>query len=164
MLDLEQAMASEETPIPVYFTKFNEEIEEIIAEVNSGSENARKTEIFQQVIKNGYQIVVAGSSHAAKKDSKIPILQGELLPFKQTVTKTSEDGHGAQLPSIIITTQLKAFGITNDLPPNYDTTVFLTLIDVFSKLYNQMSSSAKYRVIFVLHESGQLLNFHVSNF
>lgn len=88
------------------------------------------------------------------------MILGELLPFKQTAPK--DDSHGVQLPSIVITTQLKAFGITNDLPPNYDTTILLTLIEMFSKLY-RMSSSAKYRIIFVLHESGYLLNFHVSS-
>lgn len=102
------------------------------------------------------QVSVSGPSHTAKKDAKIPIIQGELIPFKPA--KTSEEGPG-KLPVIIVTTQLKTFGITNDLPPNYDATIFLTLIDMFSKLYNHQQSSPKYRVVFMLHESGSLLNF-----
>lgn len=35
----------------------------------------------------------------------------------------------------------------------------LTLIDVFSKLYNQIQTTPKYRLIFLLSESGALLNF-----
>lgn len=40
-----------------------------------------------------------------------------------------------------------------------DATIFLALIEQFSQLYNQASSSAKYRIVFMLHESGSLLNF-----
>lgn len=42
---------------------------------------------------------------------------------------------------------------------NMDATIFLALIEKFSQLYNQASSSAKYRIVFMLHESGSLLNF-----
>lgn len=155
-------MLAEEIAIPVYFAKYDEEIEDIILEISRNPAGAKRKdsaliEMFNKISANGYQIVVTGASHAPKKDSKIPVIQGELIPFKQ-VAKT-EDGQPAKLPVIVITTQLKTFGITNIQPPNYDTTVMLTLIEMFSKLYNQMSSSAKYRVVFVLHESGSLLNF-----
>jgi hypothetical protein len=161
---LEKAMMSEDIAIPVYFAKFDEDIDKIIQEISRNPDGPKKTsalsEIFDKVSANGYQVSVSGASHTAKKDSKIPIVQGELIPFKQAASaKTSEDGSPHKLPVIIITTQLKTFGITNDLPPNYDTTVLLTLIDMFSKLYNHQQSSPKYRLIFVLHESGSLLNF-----
>lgn len=163
---LEQAMLVEEVAIPVYFAKYDEEIETIISEISNHPEKSKRkeadrrsalVETFNKISANGYQVVVSGASHAPKKDPKIPVIQGELIPFKQT-TKASEEGQ-QKLPVIIITAQLKTFGITNVQPPNFDVSVFLTLIQAFSKLYNQMSSSAKYRVIFVLHESGPLLNF-----
>jgi hypothetical protein len=159
---LEQVMLAEEIAIPVYFAKYSEDIEEIILEISKSPAGAKRkesalVEMFNKISANGYQIVVTGASHAPKKDSKIPVIQGELVPFKQ-VTKT-EDGQPSKLPVIVITTHLKTFGVTNIQPPNYDATVMLTLIEMFSKLYSQMSSSAKYRIVFVLHESGSLLNF-----
>lgn len=159
---MEQSLLAEEVPVPVYFAKYEEKIDQIISEISQNTPNSnRKTsalmEMMNKISANQVNVVVSGASHSPKKESKIPIIQGELIPFKQTAK--SEDGQQSKLPVIIITTQLKTFGITHIQPPNYDTTIMLTLINTFSKLYNQMSSSAKYRVVFVLHESGSLLNF-----
>lgn len=153
-------MLSDEVPIPVYFSPYNEEIEEIIVEISRSSTTAKGkesalVEIFNKISANGYQIVVSGASHAPKKDSRIPVIQGELIPFKPK----SEAAQSGKLPVIVITTQLKTFGITHISPTNYDATIFLALIEQFSKLYNQMSSSARYTIVFALHESGSLLNF-----
>lgn len=160
---LEQALMTEEILVPVYFAKYDENINQIINEISLNTENSKRKEsalleMMKKVSANLYQVVVSGASHSPKKESKIPVIQGELIPFKQT-SKVSEDGQQSKLPVIIVTTQLKTFGITHLQPPNYDTTVLLALINTFSKLYNQMSSSAKYRIVFVLHESGSLLNF-----
>lgn len=155
-------MMVEEVAIPVYFAKYDREIEDIINEISTHPDKSKKkesalVEMFNKISANGYQVVVTGSSNLPKKDSKIPVIQGELIPFKPT-SKASDEGQ-QKLPVIIITTQLKTFGITHITPPNFDTVVFLTLMQAFSKLYNQMSSTAKYRIIFVLHESSSLLNF-----
>lgn len=153
-------MLAEEISIPVYFSNYDEEIDRIIGEINQNpSKGAAKqsalSEMFKKISANSYQVVVS-ASHQPKKESRIPIIQGELIPFKQP----SADGQApTKLPVIVISTQLKPFGITNSSPPNFDATVLLTLADVFSKLYNQVSSSAKYRIVFVLDESGSLLNF-----
>lgn len=156
-------MLSEEIQIPVYFSQYNEEIEDIIVEISRSSTTARGkesalVEVFNKISANGYQIVVSGTSNAPKKDSKIPIIQGELIPFKPNSPKSDTTQTG-KLPVIIITTQLKTFGIAHISPTNYDTTIFLALVEQFSKLYNQMSSAAKYTIVFALHESGSLLNF-----
>lgn len=155
---LEQAMLVEEISIPVYFSNYDDEIDKIISEIsqNPAKGGAVKqsaiSEIFKKISANSYQIVVAGS-HAPKKDGRIPIIQGELIPFK-----SSSDGQ-TKLPVIVISTQLKTFGISSSQPPNFDATIMLTLADLFSKLYNQITSSAKYRIVFVLDESGSLLNY-----
>jgi hypothetical protein len=153
-------MMAEEISIPVYFSQYDEEIDKIISEIsvtpaNKASKASAMAEIFKKVSANSYQVVVTGS-HSARKDSRIPIIQGELIPFKQS---SSEGQQQTKLPVIVISTQLKPFGITYDQPPNFDATTLLTLASVFSKLYNQVSSSAKYRIVFVLDESGSLLNF-----
>jgi hypothetical protein len=156
---LEQAMLAEEISIPVYFSNYDEEIDQIITEINrnpgKNSKTSAMADIFNKISANSYQIVVAGT-HSPRKDSRIPIIQGELLPFKQSTV----DGQApTKLPVIVISTQLKPFGVTNSPPPNFDATILLSLADAFSKLYNQVSSSAKYRIVFVLDESGALLNY-----
>lgn len=159
---LEQAMLVEEISIPVYFSKYDDEIDRIISEINqhpskgaAATKQSALSEIFKKISANSYQIVVSGS-HSARKDSKIPIIQGELIPFKSS----SSDGVQTKLPVIIISAQIKPFGVSSgSTPPNFDATIMLTLADIFSKLYNQVSSSAKYRIVFVLDESGSLLNY-----
>lgn len=42
---------------------------------------------------------------------------------------------------------------------NLDVAILLTLIDLFSKLHNTNSAAPKYRLMFLLTESGGLLNF-----
>ena len=153
---------TEEVPVPVYFSKYDENINQIINEISLITENSKRKEsallaMFNKISANLYNVVVTGASHSPKKESKIPVIQGELIPFKHS-TKPEEVQQN-KLPVIIVTTQLKAFGITHLQPSNFDATILLTLINAFSKLYNQMSSSAKYRIVFVLHESGPLLNF-----
>ncbi|KAG5682518.1 hypothetical protein PVAND_011866 [Polypedilum vanderplanki] len=158
---LEQAMLAEEIMIPVYFSQYDEEIDNIITEISqnptkdSSSKPSAISEIFKKISQNSFQIVISGSN-SPKKDSRIPIIQGELLPFKQS---TSDGQTSKQLPVIVISTQLKPFGITNNSPPNFDATILLSMADMFSKLYNQVSSSAKYRIVFVLDESNALLNY-----
>lgn len=70
-------MLAEETAIPVYFANYCDELSSIIEEVNRNSDN-KKIPVFNQINANGYQIVVGASP--TKKDSRIPIIQGELLP------------------------------------------------------------------------------------
>lgn len=156
-------MMAEEISIPVYFSTFDEEINKIISEIGSVPANkitkpsSALSEIFKKISANSYQVVVTGNQPAKKKDSRIPIIQGELIPFKTDsgAIKTQQ----SKLPVIVISAQMKPFGIINDQPPNFDTTVLLTLASLFSKLFNQASSGAKYRIVFVLDESGSLLNY-----
>lgn len=100
-------MLTDDVPIPVYFTNYNEEVEKIISEISYFSRDSKQkdsaiVEIFNKISQNGYQVVVTGASNSPKKDSKIPIIQGDLIPFKTTASKSSSD-----LPVIIISTALK---------------------------------------------------------
>lgn len=159
---LEQAMMMQEIPIPVYFSKFDPNLNVIIDEVTrtavrSHKQNAPKresalSEIFGSISANGYQVVVTGASHAINKQSKIPIIQGELAPNKPSKTL---DGEG-KLPLIIVTAHLDTFGLTNSRQSNADVAVLLTLVELFSKLH---ASIPKYRLMFLVSESGVLLNF-----
>lgn len=119
-------MMAQEISIPVYFSKYEESLEKVVSDitVHQQSRTNRKQEsalyeLFNKISANGYQITVTGGSHQQNKQSKIPIIQGELIPFKQAITR--DDGTTQQqqqissnkLPSIIISTSLKTFGLTN---------------------------------------------------
>lgn len=175
----------QELTIPVYFLRYSEEFEKLIADIShnqaSTSVTSALNDIVDKISANIYQVVVSGPNASPKKDSKISILQGELLPFKPAVSHHKEESGQNKLPVIVMNVGFKHFGIANIETPAFDTTVFLTLIDAFSKLYNQMSS-AKYKLgkfiqcyqncahynelkrrlslaVFVLHEGSPLLNY-----
>lgn len=160
---LEQAMMQQEISIPVYFSRYNPKMNEIVNDVtktattnhqkSSQQRDSAISEILGSISANGYQIVVSGTSHAANKQSKIPIIQGELTPTKHTI-KTG-DGE-SKLPLIILTAHLDTFGLVNGPLKNVDAAVLLTLVELFSKLH---ASIPKYRLLFLVSESGSLLNF-----
>uniref|UniRef100_A0A7G3AVT5 Nicalin n=1 Tax=Lutzomyia longipalpis TaxID=7200 RepID=A0A7G3AVT5_LUTLO len=171
ILLLEQAMMAQEVSIPVYFSTYNGNLEGIIKEVtaNSNSKPGQResalTEILSSISANGYQTVVSGASHSPNKQSKIPIIQGELVPSSMGMHKPSGDANrntveiNPKLPLIIITSHLDTFGLLNEHLANLDVAVFLTLMDLMSKLHSTMSTAPKYRIMFLLSESGSLLNF-----
>lgn len=160
---LEQAMMLQEISIPVYFSRHNSNLNVIIDDITkttiSNEQQSSKqresaiSEILGSVSANGYQIVVSGTSHSLNKQSKIPIIQGELTPNKYT--PKSGDGEN-KLPLILVTAHLDTFGLVNGPLKNVDAAVLLTLVELFSKLH---ASIPKYRLMFVMSESGSLLNF-----
>lgn len=161
---LEQAMMLQEISIPVYFSRYNTKLDEIINDVTRTSSSTQQkkssqqresaiSEILGSISANGYQIVVSGASHALNKQSKIPIIQGELTPTKHA-PKTG-DGE-SKLPLIILTAHLDTFGMVNGPLQNADVAALLTLVELFSKLH---ASIPKYRLMFLISESGALLNF-----
>jgi hypothetical protein len=150
-----------ELSIPVYFLKYSEEFDKLIKEITynqaaSPSVTSALNDIVDKISANIYQVVVTGGNTSPRKDSKVSILQGELLPFKPAVSQPKDDSN--KLPIIVVNVGFKNFGIVNLETPAFDTTIFLTLIDLFSKLYNQMSS-AKYKLVFVMHEGSPLINY-----
>lgn len=159
---LEQAMMLQEISIPVYFSR-EKKLDAIINDITKTSSVSAQqkssqqresaiSEILGSISANGYQIVVSGTSHNANKQSKIPILQGELTP---TSKHKSADGD-SKLPLIILTAHLDTFGLVNGPLPNTDVAALLTLVELFSKLH---ASIPKYRLMFLISESGSLLNF-----
>ncbi|XP_059608640.1 BOS complex subunit NCLN [Phlebotomus argentipes] len=171
ILLLEQAMMTQEVSIPVYFSTYEKKLEGIISDVTAssntkpGQRETALTEIMSLISANGYQIVVSGASHTANKQSKIPIIQGELAPAAAMHKAPGDSTRGntveinPKLPLIIITAHLDTFGLLNEHLGNLDVAVFLTLMDLFSKLHSTVSTAPKYRLLFLLSESGSLLNF-----
>ena len=123
---LEQAMMAQEISIPVYFSYYNEELNDIIDEIsrndinnNNKTDNKNResaiNEIMNSISANGYQVSVSGSSHSINKQSKIPIIQGELAPMKATNPKLIKlnDENSNKLPVIVLTAHLDTFGLYN---------------------------------------------------
>lgn len=168
---MEQAIS-----IPVYFSAYNKKLEDIIYDISrtaaeradqqfeSGKKKQKQrdsalNEIFNSISANGYQITVTGASHANNKNSKIPIIQGELAPTKVPKYADGSADPNYKLPLVIITANLNTFGIYNDYPLNADAAVLMALADMFSKLHDTSSAALKYRILFLLTESGPLLNY-----
>lgn len=163
---LEQAMMMQEISIPVYFSR-NPKLDEVIDDITktTSAQSAQQqqkssqqresaiSEILGSISANGYQIVVSGTSHNANKQSKIPIIQGELTP---SGAKHKAGDGDSKLPLIILTAHLDTFGLVNGPLPNNDVAALLTLVELFSKLH---ASIPKYRLMFLISESGSLLNF-----
>lgn len=168
MYMLEQAMMTQEISIPVYFSRHTQELETVARDLFKvrGTNSQRKQpqasamdDIVNTVSANGYQVVISGGSHAANKQSKINILQGELSP-SATRLKTDDGSVSAgKLPIIIVTAQMQTLGLINQAVTNEDLSVLMTLVDSFSKLYSSATTAPKYRLMFLVTESNHLLNF-----
>uniref|UniRef100_A0A1I8M2A7 Nicalin n=1 Tax=Musca domestica TaxID=7370 RepID=A0A1I8M2A7_MUSDO len=166
---LEQAMMTQSISVPVYFSQYNTELEKIVNDIsrNTASANNKKNsrdnsalnEVFNSISANGYQIIVTGASHANNKNSKIPIVQGELAPAAKFSKASNNEDLNSKLPLIIVAGHLNTFGIYNEYPTNVDAAILMTLADLFSKLHNTANAAPKYRLLFLLSESGPLLNF-----
>lgn len=109
------------------------------------------------------KVHVSGTYHTPNKQSKIPIIQGELFPIlKAKTANTDAPSANSQLPLIVITAHIDTFGLTNGQFNNIDTAVLLTLIDTFSKMHSSIGMAPKYRFLFLLTESGHLINFQAT--
>ena len=112
---------TKEISIPVYFSHYNPKLNEVIDDVTIVASQDRKkppqnrdsaiSEILSSISANGYQIVVSGASHSPNKQSKIPIIQGDLAPVKQHGKATTDSD--SKLPLIILTAHLETFGLIN---------------------------------------------------
>lgn len=117
-------MMAQEISIPVYFSKFNPMMNTIIEDISinahskqyasaTNKKESALTEIINSVSANGYQVFVSGASHTASKQSKIPIIQGELAPIKNY--KNAENNGNVEsinkLPLIIISAHINTFGL-----------------------------------------------------
>lgn len=118
ILMLEQQMLTQSIPIPVYFASFTKTLEHIINDITSttiDNNTQDKTALGQLLLSvnaNGYHITVDGQNSAANKNSKLASIQGEFVPNQYAMQKENT-GDGNNLPLILITANLKTFGIIN---------------------------------------------------
>lgn len=117
-------MLAQEISIPVFFSKFNGQFNDIIEDIAADSKDSiggqpresALSELINSVSANGYQIVVSGATHAANKQSKLPIIHGELAPVRNlknggdAIANTEINN---KLPLIIVTAHMDTFGLVN---------------------------------------------------
>ncbi|XP_023037248.2 nicalin-1 [Drosophila willistoni] len=162
---LEQAMLFQSVPIPVYFAPFNTNLERILNEIsyttrkNINQNETAFVQLITSISANGYHVTVSGASSSANKNSKIPVIYGELIPNHFVGNYVDNILDENNLPVILITASLKTFGIFNDYPLNADAAVLMILMEIFSKLHSVTRMTPKYSIAFLLSDSGLLLNF-----
>ncbi|EDV32309.2 uncharacterized protein Dana_GF15764 [Drosophila ananassae] len=165
---LEQSMLSHAVAVPIYFAPYNKDLEKIIDDITyttTDSVATNQTALGQLIVTvsaNRYHINVGGGSIVANKNSKVPIIQGELIPNQLALKPSESVTDGQKLPVILITANLKTFGIYNDYPLNADAAVLFALVELFSKVHYTSSMAPKYRLKFLLSDAGLLLNFQGS--
>ncbi|XP_066142416.1 BOS complex subunit NCLN [Euwallacea fornicatus] len=159
---LENKMLYEqETSIPVYFTKYNPTLEEIITELSTTVDISNKKKsafdaLFSSIAANGYQIVISSGTPIVKTDTKIATIHGHLTGYRT-------DG---KVPTIAIVTHYDSFGISPDLSYGADANgsgviIMLELIRLLSGLYADSKTRGKYNIVFVLAGGGKV-NFQGS--
>lgn len=119
IINLEQQMLAQSTSVPIYFAPFNTQLENIINDVTNVAINndiGNKT-VLEQILllisANGYHVTVDGQNNIANKNSKIPVIQGELLPTHFGLKHINNKDDSTSSPLILITATLKTFGIIN---------------------------------------------------
>lgn len=159
---LENKMILEqETPIPVYFLKYNPTISEIVTELDSSIDTSDKRKsaaeaMFSSIAANGYQIVISASNPAARTDIKIATIHGHLAGYRP-------DG---KVPTIAIVTHYDSFGVAPELSYGADANgsgviAMLELMRLLSGLYADPKTTGKYNIVFVLTGGGKM-NFQGS--
>lgn len=114
-------MLAQEISIPVYFSKYNGELSDIIDDISADAKDARGgqpresalSELVNSVSANGYQILVSGATHLPNKQSKLPIIHGELAPVRNTKNADANTELNYKLPLIIVAAHLDTFGLIN---------------------------------------------------
>lgn len=159
--EIEGIMLNSLINIPVYFSPYNAVLENIITDIHKmGSGNTLKkqssalSDLLSLVSSNGYQAISSGSSHTPNKNVKLSIIKGELLPVHKT--KTSDQ---SKLSTIVITANISPFRVTNHVSFNPDAALMTLIMDTLNKLYNSKHTAPDFKIMFLLSESGPLLNF-----
>ncbi|XP_072038125.1 BOS complex subunit NCLN-like isoform X2 [Amphiura filiformis] len=153
-LELEPQMLEQETTVPVYFAYEDEQLLDIhdqIQQAVSSDQAASAAEaLLSAVYANGFQMVVSGPQAKLVKDAQINSLQGKLTG------KGMED----QLPTIAVVAHYDALGIAPHLSFGADSNgsgvaALMELARLFSKLYTNSRTHAKYNLLFMLSGGGK---------
>lgn len=137
-------MLAQPNSIPIYFSPYNPELERIITDVTRTTSNniegkaqrtSAATELLASISANGYQVIVSGGSHLASKNSRIPIIQGELAATTKIMKQMESGGESnSKLPLIVIASHLNTFGLYNVRKHSVYLRIFIMKLLVFLHL------------------------------
>jgi len=154
MLELEQDLMEEETQIPVYFTAETQELTDIYDDVLRSTSTDQASSALEALLSsatsNGFQLVVAGTQQKALNDFQIVNIQGKLAGY----------GIEEQLPTIAIVAHYDAYGVAPSLAFGSDSNgsgvvALLELARLFSRLYSNSRTHAKFNLLFLLSGAGK---------
>lgn len=152
--ELEQGLLAEETTMPVYFMYESDEILPIYADIEHGVTSDQAASAVEALLgsatANGFQMVVSGGQSKAMSDFKVANLQGKLSGF----------GIEEQLPTIAIVAHYDSFAASPSLAAGADSNgsgviAILELARLFSKLYTNARTHAKFNFLFLLSGGGK---------
>lgn len=152
---LEKELIAEQSTVPVYFAMESEYIKDIYLDVQEGTSGDNAATAWEALVSsataNGFQLVVSGSAAEALPDFEIANIQGHLSGY----------GIEEQLPTIVITAHYDAMGVAPSLSFGMDSNgsgilILLELARLFSKLYTNSRTHAKYNLVFLLSGGGKL--------
>lgn len=151
---LERDLLAEETTIPVYFALETEELSSIYEEIHRGNAGDQASTAIEALMSgataNGFQMVVAGSQAKSLADFQITNIQGHLSGY----------GIEEQLPTVAVVAHYDSFGIAPSLSTGADANgsgviALLELARLFSKLYTNSRTHAKFNLVFLLSGGGK---------
>ncbi|ESP03325.1 hypothetical protein LOTGIDRAFT_207615 [Lottia gigantea] len=152
--NLEEDLLVEESGIPVYFAPETEELAEIYESIKNGASGDQAATAWQAFLgaatANGFQMVMTGPAEKPLTDFPIASIQGRL----------SGSGIEEQLPSIVIVAHYDSFGVAPGLAQGADSNgsgvvVLMELARLFSKLFTNSRTHAKYNLVFLLSGGGK---------
>ncbi|KAJ9573916.1 hypothetical protein L9F63_008715, partial [Diploptera punctata] len=156
MLDLEETMMSLEISIPVYFAEWSPSLQSILDDVSKSfitddRAGSAAEALLNSVSANGYQIVISTSQATARTDVNVATIQGKLSGY----------GVEEKLPTIAVVAHYDSFGVAPELSFGADSNgsgvaMLMELARLFSHLYSNSKSHARYNIIFLLSGAGKL--------
>ncbi|CAG5120235.1 unnamed protein product [Candidula unifasciata] len=151
---LEQELLQEAVSVPVYFATESEFLNDIYLDVQEGNTGDNAPTAWEALLSsataNGFQLVISGSPAEPLPEFEVANIQGHLSGY----------GIEEQLPTIVITAHYDAMGIAPALSYGVDSNgsgvlLLLELVRLFSKLYTNSRTHAKYNLVFLLSGAGK---------
>ncbi|ELU15334.1 hypothetical protein CAPTEDRAFT_157684 [Capitella teleta] len=154
LAELELEMLAEENQLPVYFTTDSHQITHILNDVassiNADSAASAAEAMLSSASANGLQMLVTGAASKALNDFQVVNIQGKLSGF----------GIEEQLPTIALVAHYDAYSLVPSLSYGADSdasgvVTLLELSRLFSKLYTNSRTHAKFNLLFLLSGGGK---------
>jgi len=154
LLDLESDLVSDDTQLPVYFVHESDEMTSMYQDIKHAGSSEDADSAAQALVSaayaNGFQLVVNGGQSKALNDFQVVNIQGKLAGY----------GVEDQLPTIAIVAHYDAHGVAPSLSFGADSNgsgvaALLELARLFSKLYTNSRTHAKFNLLFLLSGAGK---------